>query len=148
MKILVTGAAGFIGNNLCRYLVNDCGHDVLAVDSLTYAGNLASLQDLHGNARFRFVTSDIGNDVLINRAFNEFQPNAVMNLAAESHVDRSIDSPDSFIQTNIVGTYRMLQSARKYFESLGPGAESQFSLSSCINGRGLWFVGGRRFGVY
>ena len=126
MKILVTGAAGFIGSNLCRYLIRDCSHSVVAMDSLTYAGNLASLDDLRDAETFTFVQADICNETLLEEIFSEHQPDAVMHLAAESHVDRSIDGPESFIQTNIVGTYRLLQAARSYFDTLPEDKKQQF----------------------
>jgi dTDP-glucose 4,6-dehydratase len=126
MKILVTGAAGFIGCNLVRHLINDCGHDVLAVDKLTYAGNLASLADLQTSDSYSFLQADICDTAAIERAFNEFQPDAIMHLAAESHVDRSIDGPEAFIQTNIMGTYHLLQIARAYFDKLAEPKKSSF----------------------
>lgn len=118
MKILVTGAAGFIGSTLCRYLVNDSGHEVVALDKLTYAGNLASLADLESNNKFRFIQADIVERAAIDEALDSHRPDAVMHLAAESHVDRSIDGPGTFIQTNIVGTYVMLEAAKAYYQKL------------------------------
>ena len=126
MKILVTGAAGFIGSNLCRYLIDDCSHCVVAVDSLTYAGNLSSLQDLQGNDRFAFVPADVCDEALMSGIFEEHKPDAVMHLAAESHVDRSIDGPESFIQTNIIGTYRLLQVSRHYMDTLDSARKATF----------------------
>ncbi|MCL4165271.1 UNVERIFIED_CONTAM: hypothetical protein GTU68_050368, partial [Idotea baltica] len=125
-KILVTGAAGFIGSNLVRYLINDCGHEVVAVDKLTYAGNLASLDDIKSKQEFSFVQADICDSTAIASAFETHQPDAVMHLAAESHVDRSIDGPDAFIQTNIVGTYQLLQASRQYYESLNGDRQAKF----------------------
>ena len=117
MKILVTGGAGFIGSNLVRFLLSQ-GHSILNVDKLTYAGNRSSIQDLVDHPRHGHVQVDICDAVAIHAAFHEFMPNWVMHLAAESHVDRSIDGPHEFIQTNILGTFTLLQVARNYFENL------------------------------
>jgi dTDP-glucose 4,6-dehydratase len=124
MKILVTGAAGFIGCNLVRHLIQNCGHKVLAVDKLTYAGNRASLADLETSEAFSFLHADVCNSEAMQNAFDDFQPDAIMHLAAESHVDRSIDGPEAFIQTNIMGTYQLLQISRRYFDEL-PGPRKQ-----------------------
>ncbi len=121
MKILVTGGAGFIGSNLVRLLVKDHGHEVLNVDALTYAGNRHSLADLEGNLRHRFAQADICDASALQSLFAEFSPDWVMHLAAESHVDRSIDGPGAFIQTNVVGTFTLLQAARAHFDKLGGG---------------------------
>ena len=118
MKILVTGGAGFIGSALVRYIINNTGDSVVNVDKLTYAGDLESLQSVAENKRYFFEQVDICNKAELKRVFNQHRPVAVMHLAAESHVDRSIDSPDEFIQTNIVGTYCMLEVAREYWLSL------------------------------
>ncbi len=126
MKILVTGAAGFIGSNLTRHLIEDCGHEVLAVDKLTYAGNRASLTDLEDHGSFSFLQADICNVAAMEKAFDDFLPDAVMHLAAESHVDRSIDGPEAFIQTNIMGTYHLLQISRSYFDQLTEPQKSIF----------------------
>jgi len=114
MRILVTGGAGFIGSNLVRLLVSR-GHQVLNVDKLTYAGNLASLRDLNHLPNHRFLLADICDAAAMRDAFVEFQPEGVMHLAAESHVDRSIDGPGAFIHTNILGTYTLLQTAREFW---------------------------------
>jgi dTDP-glucose 4,6-dehydratase len=108
MKIVVTGGAGFIGSALVRHLVRHSDHEVLVVDKLTYAGNLASLSSVRGDARYRFSRSDICDRSAIREVFADFYPDAVMHLAAESHVDRSIDSPAEFINTNVIGTYVLL----------------------------------------
>jgi len=126
MNILVTGGAGFIGSNLVRLLVNTTEHSVLTVDALTYAGNRHSLDDLNGNPRHRFAQADICDADAIGKLFAEFKPDWVMHLAAESHVDRSIDGPGAFIQTNVVGTYTMLQAARAHFEKLTGAAKDRF----------------------
>jgi len=115
-RVLVTGGAGFIGSNLVRLLVRS-GHEVLNIDKLTYAGNLASVRDLEAAPNYRFLLADICDASAIQAAFADFRPDAVMHLAAESHVDRSIDGPGTFIQTNILGTYTMLQAAREHWEA-------------------------------
>lgn len=117
MRLLVTGGAGFIGSNLVRYLVQ-AGHQVLNLDNLTYAGNLDSLADLSENPRHQFRRVDIADPAAVREAFAGFRPEGVMHLAAESHVDRSIDAPGAFVQTNVVGTFVLLQSARAFWESL------------------------------
>jgi len=119
MKIVVTGGAGFIGSALVRYLIGATDHDVLVVDKLTYAGNLASLASVQGHPRYRFSQTDICDGVAIARIFADFDPDAVMHLAAESHVDRSIDGPAEFINTNVVGTYVLLDAAVTHWRKLG-----------------------------
>ncbi len=124
MKILITGGAGFIGSNLVRFLLNEPSPEVLNVDALTYAGNRHSLSDLDADPRHRFVQADITDAAFIRHLFADFAPDWVMHLAAESHVDRSIDGPGAFIQTNVVGTFTLLQAARAHFDSLtGPARE-------------------------
>ncbi|MEG0024777.1 MAG: dTDP-glucose 4,6-dehydratase [Akkermansia sp.] len=125
MRIIVTGGAGFIGSNLVRSLIAH-GHKVLNIDKLTYAGNLASLKDLEGNPAYSFLLCDICDTEKVNEAFRSFKPSGVMHLAAESHVDRSIDGPGAFIETNVLGTFSMLQAARFYYESLAPEAKCEF----------------------
>ncbi|WP_437879418.1 dTDP-glucose 4,6-dehydratase [Pseudomonas sp. LRF_L74] len=115
MRILITGGAGFIGSALIRHLIGHTEHSVLNVDKLTYAGNLESLASVADDPRYRFLQADIADQDVIGKALAEFQPDAVMHLAAESHVDRSIDGPADFIQTNIVGTYALLESVRAYW---------------------------------
>ena len=118
MRILVTGGAGFIGSALIRHLILDTEHSVLNLDKLTYAGNLESLASVDDNPRYQFLQADIADRERVSEALLEFQPDAIMHLAAESHVDRSIDGPAEFIQTNIVGTYQLLEAARAYWQSL------------------------------
>ena len=124
--ILVTGGAGFIGSALIRFLINETEHRVINVDKLTYAGNLESLLSVSGSERYHFVQSDISNIEIIQQLFTKFQPDLVMHLAAESHVDRSIDSPSESIQTNIVGTYTLLEVARTYWNKLGSEKKAAF----------------------
>jgi len=125
-KILVTGGAGFIGSAVCRYLVKEKGVSVMNVDKLTYAGNTASLKEIDKNPLYRFAQADICDRETIAGLFAEFQPDAVMHLAAESHVDRSIDGPAAFIETNIVGTYTMLDCAREYWNGLSSDRKDAF----------------------
>lgn len=124
MKILVTGGCGFIGSNLIRHLIETPEHQVLNVDKLTYAGNPHSLADLEANRRYEFSQTDICDAAALGKLFAAFKPDWVMHLAAESHVDRSIDGPGEFVHTNVVGTFTLLQAARTHFESLA-GAEKE-----------------------
>jgi len=117
-KLLITGGAGFIGSAVIRHIINNTNYSVVNVDKLTYAGNLESLTSVEGDARYALEQVDICNANEIKRVFNEHQPDIVMHLAAESHVDRSIDGPGEFIQTNIVGTYVLLEEARDYWSRL------------------------------
>jgi dTDP-glucose 4,6-dehydratase len=117
-KILVTGGAGFIGSAVIRHLIQDTQHAVVNVDKLTYAGNLMSLASVSDHPRYAFEQVDICDAAQLKRVFSTHQPDIVMHLAAESHVDRSIDGPGEFIQTNIVGTYTLLEQARAYYEQL------------------------------
>ncbi len=124
-KLLVTGGAGFIGSAVVRYLINE-NHSVVNVDKLTYAGNLDSLQAVHSSPHYVHKKVDICDPIAMARVFEEYQPDCVMHLAAESHVDRSIIGPSDFIQTNIVGTYVILEAARKYWTSLEGVKRDQF----------------------
>ena len=125
MKVLVTGGAGFIGSALCRHLVNK-GYDVFNVDKLTYAGNLQSLKTLVGKQNYHFYQLDICDSDAVFEILENEQIDAIMHLAAESHVDRSILGPSAFIETNIVGTFRLLEAARHYFEKLDPARQAKF----------------------
>ena len=115
MNILVTGGAGFIGSAVIRHIIENTSDTVVNVDKLTYAGNLESLEQVSNSERYHFEQVDICDSVALTALFEKYQPDAVMHLAAESHVDRSIDGPSEFIETNIVGTYRLLEVARKYW---------------------------------
>ncbi|MDH1106901.1 dTDP-glucose 4,6-dehydratase [Pseudomonas otitidis] len=126
MRILITGGAGFIGSALVRHLLNETDHEVLNLDKLTYAGNLESLASIEDHPRYRFLKADIADSEAVSRALAQFQPDAIMHLAAESHVDRSIDGPAAFIQTNIVGTYALLESTRAYWSSLNAERKAAF----------------------
>ncbi len=126
MKILVTGGAGFIGSCVIRWLINDSDHVVINIDKLTYAGNLESLSTVSDNHRYHFEKIDICDRGNVDRVFREYRPDAVMHLAAESHVDRSIDGPAEFMQTNIFGTYTLLEAAREYWSRLGSAAKARF----------------------
>lgn len=117
-RFLITGGAGFIGSAVIRFLIEETDHHVLNLDKLTYAGNLESLSIIAQNPRYHFMQCDVCNRGLVSKLFTDFQPDVVMHLAAESHVDRSIDSPDEFIKTNIVGTSVMLECAREYWKQL------------------------------
>jgi len=117
-KLLITGGAGFIGSAVIRHIINNTNHYVVNIDKLTYAGNLESLYSVSNSDRYKFEQVDICNSFDIKRIFKEYQPDIVMHLAAESHVDRSIDGPGEFIQTNIVGTYVLLEEARDYWGRL------------------------------
>ena len=118
MNIIVTGGAGFIGSAVIRQYINDTEHEVINLDALTYAGNLESLAEVDQSPRYTFEHANICDIQEMERVFQKYQPDAIMHLAAESHVDRSIDGPAAFIQTNIIGTYNLLDVAKKYWDGL------------------------------
>jgi dTDP-glucose 4,6-dehydratase len=126
MNIIVTGGAGFIGSAVIRHFINHTAHNVINIDKLTYAGNLESLESVENHSRYTFEKVDICNKDEIKRVFNQYQPDIIMHLAAESHVDRSIDGPDEFIQTNIIGTYILLEQARSYWSELEGDKKNNF----------------------
>ncbi len=126
MKILVTGGAGFIGSAVIRHIIKNTQDSVVNLDKLTYAGNLESLTEVSDNPRYTFEQVDICDRAELDRVFQQHQPDAVMHLAAESHVDRSIDGPAEFIQTNIVGTYTLLEAARAYWNELNSERKQAF----------------------
>ena len=126
MKLLVTGGAGFIGSAVVRNIINNTQDTVVNVDKLTYAGNLESLADISTSDRYFFEQVDICNKAELARVFKHYQPDRIMHLAAESHVDRSIDGPSAFIETNIIGTYNLLEVAKDYWKSLDEPRQSNF----------------------
>ena len=126
LRILVTGGAGFIGSAVIRHIIQNTEHHVLNIDKLTYAGNLESLALVENNKRYQFSHTDICDRLTLDRIFTEYQPDAVMHLAAESHVDRSISGPFTFIETNIIGTYQLLEAARNYWSNLSKELKNKF----------------------
>jgi dTDP-glucose 4,6-dehydratase len=133
MRFLVTGGSGFIGSNLVRLLVEEKGESVINLDKLTYAGNAESLADLEGNPNYTFEQVDLCDAAALSAVFAKYKPDVVMHLAAESHVDRSIDGPGEFIQTNILGTFNLLQAALGYWRSLSRGSEKEMSHSGKVD---------------
>ncbi|MEN8335230.1 dTDP-glucose 4,6-dehydratase [Acinetobacter pittii] len=126
MKILITGGAGFIGSAVVRHIIQNTENEVLNVDKLTYAGNLESLISVADNPRYQFSQADICDRAALDKLFETFQPDAVMHLAAESHVDRSITGPYAFIETNVIGTYQMLEASRAYWLGLSDEKKAAF----------------------
>jgi dTDP-glucose 4,6-dehydratase len=125
-RFLITGGAGFIGSAVVRHLIRDTEHRVLVIDKLTYAGNLESLAPVSDDPRYEFARTDIVDGKKVGKIFEQFQPDVVMHLAAESHVDRSIDGPAAFIETNIVGTYTLLEAALAFWRALPHADRRQF----------------------
>ena len=125
-KLLITGGAGFIGSAVIRYIIENTQDSVVNVDKLTYAGNLDSLESVENNPRYAFEQVDICNIKELSRVLEQHQPDAIMHLAAESHVDRSIDGSAVFIETNIVGTYTLLETARVYWDNLSDERKTAF----------------------
>ena len=126
MKIVVTGGAGFIGSAVCRHIIQNTEHSVVNLDCLTYAGNLSSLREIDASDRYSFEQVDIRDREAVDAVFERHQPDAVMHLAAESHVDRSITGASVFVQTNVMGTFNMLEAARHYWERLSSDAKDAF----------------------
>ncbi|MTD10021.1 dTDP-glucose 4,6-dehydratase [Acinetobacter sp. YIM 103518] len=126
MRLMITGGAGFIGSAVIRHIIKNTNHEVLNVDKLTYAGNLESLVSVVNNERYTFSQTDICDRTALDQLFADYQPDAVMHLAAESHVDRSITGPFAFIETNIIGTYQLLEASRHYWNSLEETKKQKF----------------------
>jgi NAD(P)-dependent dehydrogenase (short-subunit alcohol dehydrogenase family) len=130
LRFLITGVAGFIGSAVARHLIENTEHRVFGLDKLTYAGNLDNLLPVISDTRLQFEKADICAPDVVRRILNDCRPDIIMHLAAESHVDRSIDGPAEFIQTNIIGTYVLLEAARRYWETLGQ-ARQRFVFTTC-----------------
>ena len=128
LTIFVTGGAGFIGSAVVRHLLDDTGAFVVNIDKLTYASNLSSIPQATGNPRYAFAKVDICDGPALRALFDRYQPHGIMNLAAESHVDRSIDGPAEFIRTNVVGTFTLLQEALRFWRGLEPPRRNGFRL--------------------
>jgi len=126
MKVVITGGAGFIGSNLIRHMILSKKYSIINIDKLTYAGNLSSLKDIEGSPSYKFINEDIANIDKIKELILDEKPDSIMNLAAESHVDRSIDDPSSFLKTNIMGTYSLLESSREFIKDLSESKRRDF----------------------
>ncbi len=126
MRIMLTGGCGFIGSAVVRHVLRTTPHEITNLDKMTYAASIDALEDAHGHPRHRLIRADIADADAVRRAIAECRPDAIMHLAAESHVDRSIDGPDDFIRTNIVGTFTLLQAARAYWTTLAGEAREKF----------------------
>lgn len=126
MKILITGGAGFIGSAVCRYFLTHTEHTVINLDALTYAADITAIKEFQKSPRYIFVKADIRDAEALDEIFAEHRPDGVMHLAAESHVDRSLDGPAEFLQTNVMGTFNILQAALKYYRGLRGAAKDQF----------------------
>ncbi len=135
LRILVTGGAGFFGSAVCRHLMANTDAEVLNVDKLTYAGTLASLRDFADHTRYSFAQADIADTARMSELLCSFRPSAILHLAAETHVDRSIAGASTFVQTNVVGTFSLLEAARSYWSGLGEAERS--SLCACVDRRGV-----------
>ena len=137
MKVLLTGGCGFIGSAVVRHLIRDTDHVVINVDKLTYAASEDALETARGHNRHVLIRADITNGVAMRQIFATHQPDAVMHLAAESHVDRSIDGPATFIETNVIGTFALLEASRQYLRRAQPNAARDVPISSRIHRRGV-----------
>lgn len=126
MRILITGGAGFIGSALARHIIKNTKETIMILDALTYSGNLESLKDIENSSRYNFIKCDILDFKRVQKIFNDYRPSKIMHLAAESHVDRSIDDPKQFIDTNIIGTYNLLEVSKKYYRKLDPNEKLKF----------------------
>lgn len=124
--LLITGGAGFIGSAVVRQMIRETDYRIVNLDKLTYAGNLESLKEVSGNSRYQFIQADLCDGHALQKIIREFEPGAIMHLAAESHVDRSIDGPAEFIRTNLLGTYNLLEATREYWGSLDNEARNRF----------------------
>ncbi len=147
MRIIVTGGLGFIGSAVVRMLIDDGEHEVLNLDKMTYAASPESVASVSNSPRYRFVRADIADGPAMQRVFAEYLPDAVIHLAAESHVDRSIDGPGAFIVTNVVGTYELLEAARHYWLLTGCRKGPALSLLARLDGRSIRISRAGRFAI-